>query len=66
MAKERKKGSGGVRINAGRKKKYKEPSIDFRKRIPKSLFARITEIVNIEVKDFEVLNNKKQNENDSN
>lgn len=66
MAKERKKGSGGVRINAGRKPKYKEPSIDFRKRIPKSLFARITKIVNIEVKDFEVLNNKKQNENDSN
>lgn len=65
MAKERKKGSGGVRKNAGRKQKYKEQSVDFRKRIPKSLFARITKIVNIEVKDFEVLNNKKQNENDS-
>jgi hypothetical protein len=59
MKKERKKGSGGARSSSGRPLKYGEQTVNYSKRVPKSLFAKISKIVDIEVNNFEILKIKK-------
>ena len=64
MEKKQKK-SGGVRKESGPKSKFGEPMVRYGKRVPRQILDKITKLVDIEVREFEILYNEKlQNEKD--